>query len=310
MVTERDLELMRALAFCPLLDARQIMKLDLPGAEYTNLSHLMEEEKHDKLRLAQRGFSNYERCRQNLYRLAKKGFLQRYAYSPTQLTMWRLSPEGHKSVVHEQLWLEKTHDIELPYNDYQPDPTRAHHQKAVCDLFVAIQPRLTALYGPLPAWDWMNERRAFASYSVGHDKRRYMPDAEIALGDEDFVFVLEHQTRFARKTDKEIQQKIERHHDRLTGSRRLLREDQFQVLFSCDEQRDIDYAHQAGLALGVDVVAAYPQVIAQHIREMASAHSKRTASPNHPTQAFTATKPQPREDGLDLDLETVTEIPF
>lgn len=317
MITERDLELLRTLAFCPLLDARQIMKLDLPGPEYTNLSHLMEEERHNKLRLADRGFANYERCRQNLYRLVKKGFLQRYTYSPTQLTMWGLSPEGHPNIVHDRLWLEKTHDLELPHNGYQPDPSRALHHKAVCDIFVAIQPRLTALYGPLPAWEWMSERRAFDPYFVGTDRRRYMPDAEIVLGDEDIVFVLEHQTRFARKTDAEIHKKIERHHERLTGNRGL-GEDEFQVLFSCDEPRDMDYAHQAGRDLGVDVVAGYPQVIVQHIREVASAHSKRTALPNHSYEAATETSrtaasthpPQSPQTDLDLDLENLTEIPF
>lgn len=328
-LTPRDIELMRALAFCPLLNARQIMKLDLPGPEYTNLSHLMEQERQNKLRLATRGFSSYERCRKSLYRLAKKGFLARYANSASELTMWSLTPEGHKDVVHNRLWLEKTYNIDLPYNDYRPDPTRVRHHEAVGDLFVALQPRLTDLYGELPSWDWMSERRAFETYRVGGEPRRYMPDAELVLGEEDFVFVIERQTRYARKAEADIKHKIERHHERLTGNRRRT-EDDFQIIFSCDEQRDIDYALRTAEALGLAriVVADFPEVIAQHIREVASDRSRapgkhktyttgqfaeQTNGPahlnGHPTTDW-QTHGGNDNGHLDIDPDQFEEVPF
>lgn len=317
MITERDLELMRALAFCPLLDARQIMRLDLPAPEYTNLQHLIQEAREHRASLPQRGFDSYERCRQTLYRLAGKGFLIKHKPSPSALTMWRLSPEGHRSVVHDRLWLENRYDIKLPYNNYEPDPTRLRHYKAVCEIFVSIQPLLTNLFGPLPAWEWMAERQAFESFSVGGKHRTYMPDAELILGDEDIVFVIEHQTRDAKKTDAEIRAKIENHHDRLTHDRELLK-DQYQILFSCDEWRDINYAEQAGLTLGASVFAGHPNEVIQHIYERShklnDASPKKadfTETPHRQTYPQTPTEPVPAHQGIDdFDLESFQEAPF
>ena len=323
-ITPRDIELMRALAFCPLLNARQIMKLDLPGPEYTNYAHLISMERENKLSLAERGFSNYERCRKSLYRLAKKGFLSRYTTTNSGLTMWLLTQEGYRDVVHDRLWLESTHGIFLPYNDYKPDPSRVDHYTAVCDLFVGLQPALNRYYGPMPIWDWVSERRAFASYSIGKNEYRYMPDAEVILGDEDIVYVIERQTRNARKTEADIRLKIEQHHNRLTGGSRSLPEDQFQILFACDERRDVDYAMKAARSLGLGhlVVADEPWIIVQYIRESASIHSKYMEQVSAPTPdrepvgssgiraEDQTTKSSQTGDLDDFDLDQFEEVPF
>jgi hypothetical protein len=261
-ITARDQELLRALAFCPLLTAEQVSRLALPAPSPINLKTPMKR----NFCVPESGFANEHSARQRMYVLKKKGYVAPYKAGFDHPTMWRLTQAGHYSIVHDILWLEKTYGIDLPYNNYEPDHTRTYHYHSVTEVFVAIQPILTELYGPLPAWDWMSERRAFESFTAGGVPTSYMPDAEIVFGKEDLVMVLELQTRFAQTSSSEIVNKVEQHAERL--SVRLSRGvKEFQLLFACELPRDAGAASESGRRLGVNVVADSPAVIVQHIRE-------------------------------------------
>lgn len=155
-ITARDQEVLRALAFCPLLTAAQIIRLTLPAPSQINLKTPTKR----NFAVPESGFANEHSARQRMYVLKKKGYVAPYKAGFDYPTMWRLTHVGHKNIVHDRLWLEKAYHIEMPFNAYEPDHSRAYHYHAVADIFVAIQPILTELYGPLPAWDWMSERRA------------------------------------------------------------------------------------------------------------------------------------------------------
>ena len=270
MITARDLELMRALAFCPLLTADQVFRLDLPGPDRSTVRAAETRAEH-RVDVPPRGYTKKERARKQLYRLENKGYLTKHKSGPGYPTMWRLSYEGYKSIVTRQLRLEDVYGIKLPYNDYEPDPTRAHHYTTLSDIFVAVQPLLTDLFGELPNWDWWSERRAFHSYDRGsHGGGRYMPDAEIHI--DGIPLIIERQTKDARKTAEDIHKKVVDHttyHTRSQHGRPALRKDQFHILFACDLPRDAEAARQAGEAQGVQLFADSPHLAIQYIYELA-----------------------------------------
>lgn len=268
-ITARDLEMLRALAFCPMLTELQIMRLDLPGPENVSVKHARQK----NYSVPERGFASHHSVRRRLYTLATKGYVIPHKASHYHPTMWRLTAEGHKNVVGDRLWLEQTHDIDLPFNDYKPEPLRANHHHSVSDIFVSIQPLLTGLFGTLPCWDWKSERRAYYRYPRGSTSQAYMPDAEIILGDEQFLISIERQTKDARATSAEIAKKVEDHADCLSVVRQLDPEE-YLILFSCDEPRDAAVALQTGRNLGVPVVAEAQPIAIHHIYELAHKHAK------------------------------------
>ena len=65
MITARDLELMRALAFCPLLTADQVFRLDLPGPDRSTVRTAETRAEH-RVDVPPRGFTRTkERAREN-----------------------------------------------------------------------------------------------------------------------------------------------------------------------------------------------------------------------------------------------------
>lgn len=312
ILTARDLELLRALAFCPLLDARQIFRLKLPGADPESSRGA----RSRGIVVPESGFVNEERVRQTLYRLRRKGFLTNHKAAPGRPTVWRLTREGHQSIIKNRLRLEEIHDIEVPYNDYEPDPVRAEHYAAVADIFVRVQPLLTDLFGPLPSWDWVSERRAFESYTQAGEFRRYMPDAEILMAG--YLLIIERQTERARKAPAAIREKVADHANRLTGGRRLHPED-FGILFACDLDRDARAAEEAGEELGVNVIVGSPTEIVQHVYETAHTLATR-ASQTGPSDDPREAHPQaarsnsgervPRTTYGEFDLDQFDEAPF
>lgn len=312
ILTTRDLELLRVLAFCPLLDARQIFRLRLPGADPKSSRGA----RSRGIAIPESGFVNEERVRQKLYRLKQKGFLTNHKAAPGHPTIWRLTREGHQSIVKNRLRLEEIHDVEVPYNDYEPDPSRAEHYAAVADIFVRVQPLLTDLFGPLPSWDWVSERRAFESYTQAGEFRRYMPDAEIVMAG--YLLVIERQTERARKAPAAIREKVADHKNRLTGGRRLGYED-FEILFACDLDRDARTAEEAGEELGVNVIAGSPTEIVQHVYETAhtlAARASRAGPSDDPRGARrepASSHPDPRSPRTacgEFDLDQFEEAPF
>lgn len=323
MLTDRDLELLRALAFCPLLTAEQVFRLDLPGPDRSSVRTAETRAEH-RVDVPPRGFINKERARQQLYRLERKGYLTKHKAGPSHPTMWRLSHEGYKSIVGRQLRLEEVYGIHLPYNDYEPDPTRARHYNTLAEIFVAVQPLLTDLFGELPNWDWWSERRAFHSIERGSQGNlRYMPDAELHI--DGIPLIIERQTKDARKTREDIHKKVVDHtnyHTRSQQGRPALRKDQFHILFACDLPRDAEAARQAGDAQGVQLFADTPNVAIQYIYELAHQRAARNASihetPNQELHQNSEPTPLPSpvndhrrgEDNLDLDLDHLEEAAF
>ncbi len=316
MITERDLELMRALAFCPLLTVDQVFRLDLPGPDRSSVRTAETRAEH-RVDVPTRGFINKERARQQLYRLERKGYLTKHKPGPSHPMMWRLSYEGYKSIVDRQLHIEDMHGIKLPYNDYEPDPSRAHHSNTLLDIFVAVQPLLTDLFGKLPNWDWWSERRAFHAVNRGSQGSfKYMPDAELHI--DGIPIIIERQTKNAQKTPEDIYKKVVDHttyHTRSqVHSRPALRKDQFHILFSCDLPRDAEAARQAGEEQGVQLFADSPNVAIQYIYELA--HQRAEYRGLHKNTEPTPLPPpadEPRDETVpnhDLDLYELGEAAF
>lgn len=311
MITERDLELLRALAFCPLLSVEQVFRLDLPRPGAVSLKSARKRD----LDLPSRGFTTRERARQRLYQLASKGYVKPYKALPEIPTLWSLTAEGHRNVVRTRLALPHYCGLELEYTDYEPDPVRVNHNLEVTEIFVKIQPLLTRLHGPLPAWDWREERRAFASWNVGGrlgQTHTYKPDAEIEFGD--LLLILERQTASPHKTAEEIHEKIESHAQYL-GYTNIPTENA-RTIFACDNDRDAFAAEQAGDKYGITVHAGTPQQMVSRIYEAAHQqhNSNGVAALTQGKDQFEPPPSRPASertsDPDSADLERFTEVPF
>ena len=296
ILTARDTELMRLLAFCPLQTTDQVVRLSLPAPDAVSSRGPAKRGYH----IPERGFANYDTARRRLYKLQKRGYLTNYQPTVNHPMMWKLTPRGHTTIVHNILWLERRHDIELPYSDYVPDPVRAEHYYAATEIFVGIQPALTRLCGEPPAWDWRDERRAFDSWTVGirdNKKLRYQPDAEIEVGG--YTMILERQTERAAKRYEEIEKKIESHAKYIKSNDELTPEIA-ETLLVYDLERDARYAEKAAREVGIRVVALTPKEAIAHVIYVAQQMMKASgqyapasdATPPTPVLASAGSKPK------------------
>lgn len=147
---------------------------------------------------------------------------------------------------------------------------RLQHLLDTNDVYFQLASELDAILGPChgldPAWQWLDERRAYERYSVSWETRpRYhQPDAEIRfLGR---VFILERQTERARETQEAMRDKVQRHEAR---AEYLGIGDRTQILFACDTLRDIGYAQKAGEECGLPVIAGSVEEVVSYLADEA-----------------------------------------
>lgn len=153
--------------------------------------------------------------------------------------------------------------------------SRVQHLLDTNDLYVGLAGELDAVlegvcYGPDPAWEWRNERRAYQRYSVSWEPRpRYhQPDAEVLFCGR--LFIVERQTGRARETEEAIAKKVQDHNHRAAhvGAKETA-----QIVFACDTFRDTNHALKAAEDSDLPVVAASVQDVVSHLTDLALEHS-------------------------------------
>ena len=166
---------------------------------------------------------------------------------------WTLTREGFAAYADQF----RTGD---QYASKQLGPRRLEHYLNTNDLYIAAKPALEELLGPYPAWEWRNEARAFRPKTHSGRNTAHQPDAEVRFGG--LVFVVERQTRRARKGPRPIYEKVAAHKTYINYD--LEDPGSGEILFVCDEPRDAALAERAGDQLGVSVFAGNVHQAAAH----------------------------------------------
>lgn len=158
-----------------------------------------------------------------------------------------------------------------------PKPRIAPHFIDTNDVFIELSPKLDRMLSEHPAWEWKDEarmpKRGRGSGSTPYEKQ---PDAEIVFCGNRYF--LERQTSRARATRGEIEEKIEGHRRYIHRLREPTGE--IEVLFACDEERDMDYAYDAAQKHQVKMTSGSPEQIVEHLEEKARAHRSKMSAAN------------------------------
>ncbi len=150
-----------------------------------------------------------------------------------------------------------------------PKPKIIRHLVATNDVFVELSRKLDRTLGEHPAWEWQDEARMpKRGGGGGKTPNENQPDAEIVFSGNRYF--LERQTERARATRQQIR-------DKVAGHRRYLRRlgeptGEVELLFACDEDRDMDYALEAAQDQQVAMTAGTPEQIIEHLTDKARAH--------------------------------------
>jgi Replication-relaxation len=208
-------------------------------------------------------FKTRTRAKQRLYDLRKRAYLDNRVVpleDGTTLNFFSLAKKGHEHVARYL-------DMERPYaGPPSIASSRAEHLRDTNELYVKIREELDAQLGApggrARSWEWFSEKRAHLSMLYGNERRVHQPDARIAFYGTHLV--IERQSRRARATVAEIYRKVEAH--RLAMSRPEAPDPSgTELLFACDEERDVQTATRAAKQYGVVVVAGSPEAIVTHI---------------------------------------------
>lgn len=186
------------------------------------------------------------------------------------LVLWTLT---RRAFVREVEALRREDEVHKPF----PKPRIIRHFIDTNDVFIELSQKLDRILGEHPAWEWKDEARMKdrgGTTGKKHDEK--LPDAEITFfGDRYF---LERQTERKRATRQEID-------DKVTGHRRYLQRlgestGAIELLFACDEDRDMDYALEAAQEQQVAMTAGTPQQIVEHLTEKAEQRKSAQALQN------------------------------
>lgn len=177
-------------------------------------------------------------------------------------TIWMLT---RKAFTRE---VEDLHHEGEPYRDW-PKPHSIPHFLDTNDVFIDISEEMNEVLGEHPAWQWKNEPRAREPFKDGEGRCVHQPDAEIAFGGNRYF--LERQTERSRKTYQKIDERLDDYRRYIRRQRREGFEGEMEVLFACDEERDMKYATTAAERHGVYMTPGKPGLIAEHIVSKARA---------------------------------------
>ncbi|MDN5696841.1 MAG: replication-relaxation family protein [Rubrobacter sp.] len=215
--------------------------------------------------IATKYFKTYNSAKARLAELADDMWIiRRNPYTGT--TIWLLT---RPAFVREVEGLRR-------YGECYRDWPKAHsipHFLDTNDVFIDISEEMDGILGERPnhdwmgestAWNWKQEPLAREAFKDGEGKGVHQPDAEIAFDGNRYF--LERQTERARKTAKQIDDKINDDYRRyIRRQRRENFEGEMEVLYACDKERDMRYADAAGARHGVEVITGKPDYIAEYI---------------------------------------------
>lgn len=209
--------------------------------------------------IAELRFPSAESARVRMYGLMPKGWVVNQILAPNEI-LWRLTREGF-----ERVRTSLDQDKE-PTPDFFSGQKLRHYVESN-DLYVKVAPRLERVLGGHPAWEWVNEGRAYHRYELGGRRLAHQPDAEIRLPGH--LFFLERQTKRARYGSKTIREKVAAYGLYLD---RVLRPEgvRVEVLFAADLGQERRAAVEAGHEFGVEVVASSVGGIANYLESVAS----------------------------------------
>ncbi len=210
--------------------------------------------------IAELRFPSLESARVRLYILMRKGWVVNKIQPPNEI-LWRLTREGFERV---RASLDRDKETTPDFFSGQ----KLLHYVESNDLYVQAVPRLERLLGGYPAWEWINEGRAYRRYELGGRRLAHQPDAEIRMPGH--LFFLERQTKRARYSSNNIREKVAAYGLYLD---RVLRPEEIRVeiLFAADLERERRAAVEAGDEYGVRVVASSVRGIVSHLESVASA---------------------------------------
>ncbi|MDP9474521.1 MAG: replication-relaxation family protein [Actinomycetota bacterium] len=234
-------------------------------------------------------FPRESKTKDRMGKLKKKGYV--VADFCGKQALWKLTADGFAFVADS---LGRPYGEHERYPDRRLSPKRDLHHVDTVDIFARLktkdekrrgvtepsEPRnqnLDDLLGPYPNWEWRSERRARRALKDANDDTVYQPDAEVHFGGE--VFVIERETERSRGTYDEMLRKL-RHH-KLYIEHVLRKPAETEILYACDEERDMTYAERAGKKLDLLIFAGSPYQVAEYLLDNArkfAAHRARQAS--------------------------------
>lgn len=240
-ITPRDNDIITRLYFAPFQSTEQLRR----KAKLHQLAPT-EEESTDAIT-------------RRLYRLAEKGKVENHV-SECGVVIWKLTKEGWQREVDDLMRYTESFRKSFPNEDRIP------HYVETNDVFDAAAPRLDAILGKHPAWEWVHERKCYQKYRTPDGPKYHRPDAEIYFGD--WLFFIERQTERSRKTKGAFDKRCGDYRSYIDH---LGRSDSNTVLvFVCDTNRDIEYARQAANRHGVTHIEAPLQQCVNRIVNTAS----------------------------------------
>ena len=214
--------------------------------------------------IADKYFNTYNTAKARLAELADDlWIIRRNPYKGT--TIWTLTRPAFEREV-EGLRREGER-----YRDW-PSAHAIPHFLDTNDVFIDISEEMDGILGKRPAcdwmgrtpWDWKQEPLAREAFKDGEGKGVHRPDAEINFAGNRYF--LERQTERARKTAKQIDDKINDDYRRyIRRQRREGFEGELEVLYACDEERDMRYANDAANRHGIQMISGKPGYIAEYI---------------------------------------------
>ncbi len=214
--------------------------------------------------IAKRYFNTEATAKRKLHRLKEEKGVVIPRTPKKGLTVWMLTKRAFEREVEI---LRRRNE---PYRDW-PKPRAIPHIVDTNDIYMEIAEHLSRVLGDPPeAWGWKNEAQAWTRYDHGGERGLvHRPDAEIHFTDS--IHFLERQTHRARKTREQIGEKLEGYRRYIRRLRSLGNEGEVEILFACDEERDMDYALDAAEKHGLGMTAGDTEQIAEHLRDKAEA---------------------------------------
>lgn len=214
--------------------------------------------------IAKRYFNTEATAHRTLHRLhTEKGVV--IPRTPKKgLTVWMLN----KSAFEREVQILRREGE--PYRKW-PKPRAIPHLADTNDVYLDIVDEMNRVLGELPdGWDWRNEAQAWTRYNHGGERGWvHQPDAEIHFAGN--IYFLERQTHRARKTADQIAEKLEGYRRYTKRLRDQDTEGELEIVFACDEERDMDYALEAAEKYGLGMTAGDVEQIVEHLLGKAKA---------------------------------------
>lgn len=200
--------------------------------------------------------------------MCKNGDVIKQDYTPggqnPNIRVWMLSGQRFRDLRWQ---LGRTEDPRPQW----PNSNRVLHAIDTSEFYVQLASELDAVRGGrYPRWEWRGEKAAYQEYKMGAlssaRPHTHRPDAEVEFAGR--LFIIERQSKRARKPYQEIERKTENHdeHIRYHGLA-----ESAAILWVCDTARDVDYGRRAGEKVRSRVVSCTLDEAVDYIVEAALA---------------------------------------